>query len=415
MTLSDADHYFFRSLGAAMLALAGSALVLAVAFVTYPAGFPAQENAAESQAISGRQFQTIMGTTRFEGDALVLEGLATEGALVSHTIELKAESHPHLRYRFEGLQPGLQVKFFWRTATTGAEMFAASLPGNGDRAATANLAAQPGWRGTITDIALYVTGDLRGQDLVIPGISLDPYTWQGMLAAVFCEWTGFRGWTPASINALAGTPDAPLAETLSPTVAAAAWAGLALVFLLGSGVLVGRKYPISYGAVILIPWMAVDQLWQFELGTQLQETRLVFGGKTTHQKHLADLDGQIYSYAKRLKDHVLPPSPARVFILHDSWDHNLFRLKTQYYLLPHNIYNFGLTPPVGRVQPGDFILVLGSVPDLRFDANSQQLEWTGQSLPVKALDNDPLGSLFRVVPIAGVPPRPGNQPGYPNG
>ena len=62
-----------------------------------------------------------MGTTRFEGDALVLEGLATEGALVSHTIELRAESRSHLRYRFEGLQPGLQVKFFWRTATTGAK------------------------------------------------------------------------------------------------------------------------------------------------------------------------------------------------------------------------------------------------------------------------------------------------------
>ncbi len=415
MTLSDAERYFFRSLGAAMLALAGSALVLVVAFVTYPTGFPAQGSPAESQAISGRQFQTIMGTTRFEGDALILAGLAAEGALVSHTIELRAESHPHLRYRIKGLQPGLQAKFFWRTAETGGEMFAASLPGNGDRAATANLAAQPGWRGTITDIALYITGDLRGQDLVIPGISLDPYTWQGMLAAVFCEWTGFRGWTPASINLLAGTPDAPLAETLSPTVAAAAWAGLALAFLLGYSVLRCRNYPISCGAVILIPWIAVDQLWQLELGSQLQETRHVFGGKTTHQKHLADLDGKIYSYAKRLKDQVLPPSPARVFILHDSWDHNLFRLKTQYYLLPHNIYNFGLTPPDGSVHAGDFILVLGSVPDLRFDANSQQLEWTGQRLPVKALDNDPLGRLFQVVPIPGVPPDPVNQLEYPGG
>ncbi len=415
MAVSDEDRYFVRSLGAALLALAASALFLVVAFVTYQASFPAQGKPADSLAITGRQFQTIMGSTRFEGDALVLEGLAAEGALVSHALKLKAASHPHLRYRFEGLQPGLRLKFFWRTAETGSNMFAASLPGNGDHTATANLAAQPGWRGTITDIALYITGDLRGQDLVIPGISLDPYTWQGMLAAVFCEWTGFRGWTPASINLLAGTPDAPLAETLSPTVAAAAWAGLALVFLLGAGVLRGGRYSISYGAVILIPWIAVDQLWQFELGTQLQETRHVFGGKTTHQRHLADLDGQIYSYAKRLKDDVLPPSPARVFILHDSWDHNLFRLKTQYYLLPHNIYNFGLTPPEGRVHPGDFILVLGSVPDLRFDANSQQLEWTGQSLPAKVLDNDPLGSLFQVLPIPGVPPGPGNQLEYPGG
>ncbi len=415
MTLSDEDHDFFRSLGAAMLALAGSALVLVVAFVTFQAGFHAQGNPADSLAITGRQFQTIMGTTRFEGDALVLEGLAAEGALVSSTIELRAESYPHLRYRFEGLQPGLQVKFFWRTAETGGEMFAASLPGNGEHTATANLAAQPGWRGTITDIALYITGDLRGQDLVIPGISLDPYTWQGMLASVFCEWTGFRGWTPVSINAVVGTPDAPLAESLSPTKAAAAWAGLALVFLLGISILRGRRYPISYGAVILIPWIAVDQLWQLELGSQLQETRHAFGGKTTHEKHLADLDGQIYRYAKRLKDHVLPPSPARIFILHNSWEHDLFRLKTQYYLLPHNIYNFGLTPPDGRVHPGDFILVLGSVPDLRFDATRQQLEWTGQSLPAKALDNGPPGSLFQVLPTPGVPPGPGNQPGYPSG
>ncbi len=134
-----------------MLALAGSAMVLLVAFATYQSGFHAKENPADSLAITGGQFQTIMGSTRFEGDALVLTGLAAEGALVSHTLKLRAESHPHLRYRFEGLQSGLRLKFFWRTAETGSNMFAASLPGNGDRTATANLAAQPGWRGTITE------------------------------------------------------------------------------------------------------------------------------------------------------------------------------------------------------------------------------------------------------------------------
>jgi hypothetical protein len=78
-------------------------------------------------------------------------------------------------------------------------------------------------------------------------------------------------------------------------------------------------------------------------------------------------------------------------------EHNYERLKTQYYLLPHNSYNYGRTPPLDAIRPGDFILVLGDIPGLRYQQALGQLAWgTAETLAVALVDEDKMGMLLEV-------------------
>lgn len=385
------------SLGRASFALLVSALIIVLSFLGYHYVLDQQGlDADASLSISGRQFQTITGITRLQGDSLVLERFGAEGAVLTRRAGLRAQNYPLLRYQFEGLQPGVQLQFFWRTED--GSMFATPIPRSGGHTFV-HLASREGWRGTITDVALNVTGNLRDQPLIIPGIDFEAFSWQGVTSAVISEWTEFRGMSSTSINVLFGTAGGVLSETPSPTLAMASWAGLALVLLYGISVVQGRKSVVSYCAAVLIPWIALDLLWQSELSTQLRETRLAFGGKTTHQKHLGDQDGPIYNYAKRLKEDVLPASSARIVILRNSIGHDYIRLKTQYYLLPHNIYNFGAVPPAQGIHAGDYILVLGDIPELRYLSAEELLVWKPNNrIQARRIDTDGNRQLFQVIP-----------------
>jgi hypothetical protein len=340
-----------------------------------------------------------MGTTQMKGDALEITALKpykeSQRAIVVSRTTFSAGSYPFLKYQIKGQHPGVKIYLIWRTAANPRVMSSAQLYWNPDKPSTINLGENINWEGSIVEVGIDVIGELRDQPLTLSQLALMPHSWQTVMASIWSQWTAFRGWTGRSINHLLGTPGV---ATLSPTLAMAAWAGAALIFLFGLGALRRDHRLSSYGAVILIPWVALDLLWQSELTAQLEETEYLFGGKTMQEKHLVDVDRHIYAYATRLKDEVLPSSAARIFILHDSEGPNFDRLKTQYYLLPHNIYNYGRTPPTRAVRPGDYVLVLGEVPGLAFQSDQGRLVWADQKgLTVTLADSDPGGKLYKVV------------------
>ena len=404
MTTSPKDSEILRTLGGALLALATSALLLVLLIVAYThMQVPQGANTTHSKAIALDTLVARMGTTGMKGDALEVTALDTlnnnQHALVSLKTSLRAENYPFLTYNIEGWHAGMRVNVIWRSARNPRGLSTAILNRNLDGAAYFNLAGQDNWKGTITEVGLHLQGELRDEPIEIDRLTLEPHGWRNTLSTIWSEWTAFRGWTGKSINFLNGTPGPPGSAILSPTLAMALWAGLSLALLFAFGVFRRRHTLVSYAAAALIPWIALDLLWQSELDTQLQETRYLFGGKSMHERHLADRDSQIYSYTKRLKEEVLPSTPARLFILHDSDDHNYDRLKTQYYLLPHNIYNYGRLPPGKSVKPGDFVLLLGDIPGLKYREDRNQLVWgRGKSLSVSQLDTDSRGRLFKAVP-----------------
>lgn len=393
---------FLRSLTDALLALTGSALLLFIFFLVYfAATSPEGAGNTYRKVIAGEQFEARMGTTQLDGNLLkvtALQNFNNNGnALVTTNTSFRADNYPLLAYQFTNQQPGLRINFIWRTATNPRQLYTTPLHWNVDKHSTFNLAAHDNWQGTITEVGIHLVGGLRGQAVGIDQLVFAPPGWRGMVAAIWSEWTAFRGWTGTSINYLTGTPALPGEATLPPTPVVAAWSGLALTLLYIFGVIRQKQTLVGLGATLLIPWMALDLLWQSELTAQLAETKYLFSGKSAHEKHLADRDQRIYSYTKRLKEEVLPSSPARIFILHDSEGHNYDRLKAQYYLLPHNIYNYGRIPPAKAIGAGDFILVLGEVPGMSYQQETSLLTWgKGKSLSVKPLDSEPPGQLFQV-------------------
>lgn len=401
---------FLIELGKALLALMLGASLLLASFSLFSPEVSRYENAASRTnlkpwKINGADLYLRQGQGEKTTDnGLNLYSLAGElegRSLLTRRTNLRASDFPFFEYNISGRHPGTTVYLRWRTAENTEETFNAKLDWSGDRKTVFHLGGLENWRGTITEIGLDIYGDLRGQPILIEELAASPYSTGSLLATIWSEWTLFETWNQASINNLQGTKKGAL---LSPTMAAISWISCALLILSTLRLTRWRPRLLSYGLALAIPWIAIDLMWQRDLSTQLDETRKLFGNKTVSEKHLGDIDSHIYSYATRLKDTVLPSSPARIFLIHAAPGHNFERLKTQYYLLPHNIYNFGHQPPSAAVRPGDYILALGNQPDMRFEERQGRLVWTdGYSLSISLADRDTRGALYRVNATAANP------------
>ncbi len=380
-------------LGIGALLLLSAYILLSPALESYRSDH--KQHTSSTLAIPGSDLSARMGTATENPDkSLTLSRLAGDRAILTRHLTLQAQDYDFLQYQLSNRNPSQTIYLIWRTAAKPAEVFNVRLGWSGDDMTTIRLAENPNWQGTITEIGLDIYGDLRGEPLVISDLHLLPGGVTELLSAIWSDWTAFTGWTQKSIN-FQGNPGAILP---TPTEAAAAWAGLTLALLLLTRSPIRGQPRVIIGVALLVTWFALDMLWQRELNIQFDETRYLFDGKTMDERHLVDQDSAIYRYAKRLKEEVLPAAPSRVFILHDSAGHNYERLKTQYYLLPHNIYNYGQYPLVNAIRPGDFILMLGDIPGLSYQHALGLLAWGESStLKVSPLDSDKKGQLFRVT------------------
>lgn len=408
MEITDDDRFFLKALGLGLAALAVSALLLLLFSYIYVAvTAPGGASNTYSKSIPGKQFKTIMGTSRTAGNNLEITGFKThddqEHALISLKTTFRAENYPFLSYQFQGWHTGMRINFIWRTASNPRKLNTTILNRSLDRPGMLNLANQPNWEGAITEVGLHVLGGLRGEALVIPEVTMEPNGWRSAVAAVFSEWTAFQGWAGTSINYVMGNPSTPGTKYLSPVLVAALWCGLTLLLLTiwfrGSSTKWGY---VSKASAILIPWILVDLMWQSELNTQRSETSYVFGNKDMHQKHLADDDRDFYTYANRLKQYILPQSQdSRIFIIHNSTSHNYDRLKTQFYLLPNNVYNYGEIPPLKSLRVGDLILALGPLQSMKYFPETKTLSWEGHgNVKVRIIDEDNLGTLYEIVALS---------------
>lgn len=385
------------------LALLASALILFAVFALFVSRD--SSTPAVPLQIPGKDLNAMVGTAEVAGDALAVTGYESRDgeqvAVAAWRGSVRAQDYPLLRYQVDVEFPGPTLNLIWRTADEPAALKSIELPRGLDEPVWLDLSRNEKWRGTVVELGVYAYTSDAGDTLVIRQLTLEPAGWRGELASYWAELATFRGWTSRTINQIYGTVDTTV---LSPVLVAAAWSALAVLLLLVSG-WVGAPAPAAaFAAAVLLPWLALDLLWQRELAAQLVQTREHFAGKTVEEKHLADVDRHIYRYIMRLKQDVLPEKPARILLLHDSSSHNFARLKAQYYLLPHNVYNFGRIPPAYGLETFDYVLLLGETPRVSFDADAHALRWKHgkRALGVELLDDDFMGRLYRVTP------RPGN-------
>ena len=394
---------FLRGLSKALTALIVSATILITTFlVFYPHAAPSK---VQNRVISGNELSVVFGGAGKSSTALQLAELSKDGrAILAHPIRLQARDYPFLEYNILNRSAGQTIYLLWRTKDNPKETSSTRLYWNGDRPVTLDLSKNEAWTGEITELAFDIYGDLRGQPIEFHQLVLRPYSASALLSTIWSEWVTYRGWTQRSAHHLRGTQPN---SVLSPTLAMASWAGLALSLLIAANAIQGRyqeatRHAPTYVAVLLIPWIALDMLWQSELATQLDETKTLFGGKTQHEKHLAEREGALYEYAKYLKVDVLPAPGAKILLLHDS-DHRTYtRLKAQYYLLPHNVFNYDRVPRKNATDNADYILALGDIRGLQFSAETHTLNWADskgktKTLKVALIDTNPLGTLYKIV------------------
>ncbi len=394
-------HPLLDTLYKAGFALGASALILLATLVVW-IEFGATTSADDRlpMAIPGKAMQAVVGGGEVRGERLAMTANHPDGtqftAVAVWRGRFQAADYPLLRYQIDGSFPDTALTLIWRTSSNPQQLYHADMHAKDSTALWLYLAGHPDWQGTVEELGVYVFASSAGQVASIDHMTLEPLTWRGVLASQWFNWTSYRGWSAQSINLLYGTADR---DAPSPVLVGAAWSALAIALLLIAALCGVAWQPGALAAVLLLPWISLDMLWQQELMSQLGQTRQQFAGKTAEQKHLAAVDAYIYRYVMRLKKEVLPDEPARIAILHSSNNHNFDRLKAQYYLLPHNVYNFGRFPPKEGMDSIDFLLVLGDVAGLEFQPQSNTLVWKlgDRSLAVERVDRDSMGGLYRVL------------------
>ncbi|KZX58402.1 hypothetical protein A3709_02770 [Halioglobus sp. HI00S01] len=395
------NRAFAVEFGWALLALTLSALIVIGTYVSLSPLLDRFEQEATRDNIRpwsfvGTDLVPRMGKALPQDKALRITELASgvdERAIFSRRTRLQAADYPFLETTIADRHPGAHMYFIWRTARAPEEVFYLPIYWTNDKPQLKLLAKHEEWRGTITEIGIDVYGELRGQGPLVSALTLQPNSAPHLLRAIWAEWTAFRVWTQKSAHHLKGTPPR---QTQSVTAAMAAWAGTAVLLLVLLGFARHRHSPVACAAAVLIPWLALDLLWQKNLNTQLDETRYLFAGKTQHEKHLADREHELYSYGLHLKVNVLPTPGVRIFLLNKGPIRDYRRLRMQYYLLPHNVFNFGWYPRPDKLQDGDYLLVLDEVKGLRFNADHSELRWPkNKSIPVELVDEGEFAQLYR--------------------
>jgi len=347
------------------------------------------------------------------GDLEVTRGAALKGPdsmLVtfekgSGRILLKAPSMPFraedagiARILMDPLPAQVKGGVFWRSSEQ-QQVQSMTLSSTG-AGVTADLARHPAWEGAITEFGIVFRGPAT-EALAIDGLHLERLSFGGSLRSYVNALTEPEAWTQQTINFL-GFPSA-VHDASSPLLAATV---VFFALLVLSPLLLIHRARASVPALALgifvAMWLLLDTRWQWVLLHNANEARATWAGTAGGAKDLGSHDSRLRRFAMDLKNDVLPPPPQRVFIVHNSEGHNIARLRFQYHLLPHNIYNFGRQLKPRFTQAGDYIILLGSVPGVSYLPSETRLQNDdGASIQAQAVQGSSFASVFRVLPPDG--------------
>lgn len=352
----------------------------------------------------GYQVNFVAGTGEWRGSTPVITGLDRNGVAALHlrTRGFQALDFESLRVKVSGLPPGMQVSLLWRDGRERTDQ-RTHLSQDESGMLVAALSDHSHWQGEIQSFVLLFEGSLS-QALEIRDLELVPATPEGaadVLQRIWTQWTQFSPWSPRSINFVL------LGETrhvlLSPVLASALWLGLATViyvlFLLAS-----RKRPglVPFVVMLLVTWISLDMIWQWQIFRQSQASHDQFAGKTTPEKLQASADAWMYEFAQEVKGRIPEPT-SRIFVfsptLEEPRDYQR-RVRLHYLLLPHNVGSQWIHPPMeDLLRSGDHLIVLPPHPLFTYRPDTGELRWgqaESEGIVVQRLFSSPAGDLYRV-------------------
>lgn len=409
-TISNRD--FLAALAIAVTALIISAALLAGGYFAlatrlHPGLHRATDTApVQPRVIPGRDFRPLaIGKGGNEGSVAVIRELIDmppeRGALLVHHGRFQAREFPFVRAFISGRNPDLRVTLFWQRADTPGKIFSTDLQYAGEGGRVCSLLYAEEWHGTITELAIGFFGDLRGAAIRLEAVVMEPYGLRALLGAVRDQWQAFTPWGQSSINVYRGAPDDAL---VFPVPAVAAWVVLASVLIAGFYWL-RRQRPGSHPALAIIcavslGWWALDTNWTRLLLQQHQETRLLFAGKSLHERKLADWDGDLYHFAHTIKSDFLPQERQNLAILRQPGQGTTYAHRLRYHLLPEHHVTWMPVASDRKFALGeryDYVILLADADSLRpgpaAHAAAMGLELTRQHTRVYASGS---AALYRV-------------------
>ena len=314
------------------------------------------------------------------------------------SMPFRAEDAGIARVLMDPLPAQVKGGVFWRSS--GQQQVQSMTLSSTGAGVTADLERHPAWEGTITELGIVFLGPAT-EALAIEALNLERHSFGGSLRSYVNALTEPEAWTQRTINFL-GFPSA--VRDASPPLIAASVVFFALL-VLAPLLLIHRtraSVPALALGVVVAMWLLLDSRWQWILLHNATEARATWSGTPGGEKDLGSHDSRLRRFAMDLKRDVLPPPPQRIFIVHDSEGHNIARLRLQYHLLPHNIYNFGRELKPRFAQAGDYIILLGSVPGVTYLPSETRLQNDdGASIPAQAVQRSSFASVFRVLPPGG--------------
>ena len=354
------------------------------------------------------KIELIQGQGSEQTDSLVINALTEDGiALLSSPRGLTFQTHQLDRFHWclSDSQPSLTLRLLWTVSGVPGQVYSVDLMAkNGCH--SINLRPFENWHGVADGVGLQLEGQLP-KPVVLSEISLRPSPPDNALD-LFNElrrdWTQHHRWQTSEVHFVrlgSLKPLVPLSLVLFLwVVVSSIFAGLIGSFLAARGQR-ARFNPLGTALLgfAITAWFLIDGFWQWELARRLQESHQQLADKSVGER-FRYYDGDTFALVEAVRA-ALPPSPQRLFIL-SSARQRLPKLRAHYHLLPHNVNSQAHLPPTPKqARPGDYILILGRIEELRYynRRGKEALIWGGKNqyrLAVKPLLAEHGGVLFMI-------------------
>jgi hypothetical protein len=371
-----------RWLVPACISLALAACAWGTAYLYFAAPGP-WLSSVPTQRFIGAQMTLSRGSGRVDGTRFVVQATDAAGlAIVSlDTPALRASDYRRMRWTLSGTQADVALATLWRTDSATGKSNNAPLESSNEGAQALLTPGEHNWIGQIEGIALAVRGTLR-QPLIIESVSVDPMGAADVVADRMRDWFAFTPWSGLSINAALGGPlEQPVWLPLAAAIVALTAIALCVAWRRWRKAVAYPQFPLTLIAIVAAAWITLDARWLWARLQQTEATAAIFSGKSSREKHIADLDGYVYAFAEQVRAR-LPKTPARIYVAAD--DH-YFGARLAYHLYPHNAYfdhGSAKLPPSERCKPGEYIVVFRRH-GVQYDLARQMLHWDDQP-PVHA-------------------------------
>ena len=140
----------------------------------------------------------------------------------------------------------------------------------------------------------------------------------------------------------------------------------------------------------------MDLVWQRQFLYRLDDTQQRYAGKSWSERQLAASDGGLFWFVRQVKTRLPEASSVVHLITDNSSDRDRYiRYRSQYHLRPHNVN--AEMPALQIIQPGDYILMIGALPGLRYAEDGRMLIWQRRfRIQVEPVFESQHGVLYKV-------------------